>query len=228
MASQTSALLSAVAQSLADPRDRVLFGATPLLMMPRFGTLPPLPPMGKRYVAATDGLYLQARSRALEVTLRYAPSPSLPFGSLTESVHLPGGPIPRALFEELARQAAAHAPLEWAARVHWNSEAGHYEWTSPKTLKQSCASISYENADAAEDRLILDIHSHGHLSAFFSAADDASDNAGLYFASVLGHCHDPANMMAVSRIVVDGFHYALPWHPWEEATPSVNCIGVDP
>jgi len=47
-------------QAFADPRDRALLGATPTVMMPRFGELDELEPGRRRFIAARDGLYMPA------------------------------------------------------------------------------------------------------------------------------------------------------------------------
>jgi len=44
------------ADTVLDTRDRALFAATPMLMAPRFGLLPPLEIGQHRFVAAANGI----------------------------------------------------------------------------------------------------------------------------------------------------------------------------
>jgi PRTRC genetic system protein A len=199
---------------LSDPRDRLLFSHTPLLMMPKFGTLVDLPIGRRRYVGAEDGIYLQARHRALALTLPL-PEPKLPFGTLASCVHLPGGLIPRALFRDIQRRAIACAPKEWAGLVHWDDTACCYRLTEPPVTRRSTNCVSWKADVIDYERLVLDVHSHGWGADFFSPKDDQSDLFGFYFACVLGNCRSAETMTAQTRLVVDGQYFNLDWHPWE-------------
>lgn len=194
--------------------DAVLLGQTPALMMPRFSALPDLGPGCRRYVIARDGLYVQARSQALLLTMRVEKFRSpLPYGDLLESVHMVGGLIPHSMYTELQRQAIATCPDEWAAFVVYD---GAYRIVLPEVVDSSGGHISYRMGGIDESRIVLDIHSHGKFDAFFSETDDRSDNHGIYFASVLGHCHKEKSISCRSRIVIDGWHREINWHPWED------------
>lgn len=201
---------------LTNPRDRVLFSQTPMLMMPAHGTLTPVALGRRRYVAAADGVYLQARHRGLDLTLKLA-CVTLPFGPLVEHVELTGGFIPRTLYEEIATQALAHAPNEWAGLIHWRESEQRYVLTIPETVEVSGGHIRYRSDHIDRERLVLDIHSHGNGGAFFSLVDNRSDECGIHFASVLGTRHSAETMTAITRLVVDGQFFNLDWHPWEEA-----------
>jgi len=201
---------------LTHPRDRVLFTHTPMLMMPRCGRLPPLAVGHKRYIAAADGIYLQARHRALNLTLKLT-NADLPYGSLAEDVDVSGGLIPRALFDEIVEHALSAAPNEWAGLIHWRENEQRYALTIPQTVVSSASIIEYRTDGIDPHCLVLDIHTHGHGEAFFSRShDDLSDQCGIYFASVLGHCYSRHRLTAVTRLVVYGQFFTLSWHPWED------------
>lgn len=208
---------------LTDPRDRALLLQKPILMMPRFGELPPLAIGERRFIAACDGLYLQARSRTLCVAVKYAATPPLPFGALEEEIAMIGGPIPRRLYLEIERRAIAHSPLEWAGVIEWNERAACYELHEPTALERSRARITYRTGGLQEDCLVADVHSHGRFDACFSPTDDESDIFGIYFASVLGRCESADTIVVTMRFVVDGFHYPLPWHPWEDSKGGADA-----
>lgn len=112
-------------QAFADPRDRALLGATPTVMMPRFGELDELEPGRRRFIAARDGLYMEARTRALHACLLIAPSPvALPYGEGREFIRMAGGPIPAELVQDMARRVMEVHPNEWAGVVTFTPETG--------------------------------------------------------------------------------------------------------
>lgn len=210
---------AAISESLrtGDPRDAILFSQTPLLPMPRFGTLPPLEVGRRRYIVAADGLYLQARSRAMFVTCRLAEAIT-PFGELQPRIDLVDGLIPHALFAQVVRHALTHSPNEGACLIHWNPDTRGYELTIPEIVDCGQGHITYRTGMIDQDLLVLDVHTHGRYPAFFSSVDDQSDERhGCYFASVLGRCDSELTLEATSRLVVDGAFIDLPWHPWEGA-----------
>lgn len=195
--------------------DRVLLAQTPLVMMPRHCGLPPLRVGERRYVAASDGIYVQAKSLSLEVTLRYAPTPPLPFGVLSENIAMIGGLLPASMFSAFAALARQRAPVEAAALVRWNAAARCYELLPRTALAASVGHITYAVDDLDDESIVLDLHSHGDFDAFFSGTDDHSDLQGVHLSSVLGRCRDENGPMIKTRICVDGFFYPVPWAPWE-------------
>lgn len=200
---------------VSDPAQRVLLAQTPLLMMPRRGALPALRVGQRRYVAACDGIYVQARSMALEVTLLYARTPPLPFGGLPENVAFAGGLLPYAFFDSFARAARLAAPIEAAALVLWDGDRRAYRMLPRESTSASAGHITYTTGDVDDAALVLDLHSHGDGAAFFSPTDDHSDRNGVFMSCVLGHCRDPNGPEIKTRICVDGFFYPVPWVPWE-------------
>jgi len=197
------------------PRDAILLAATPTLMAPRFGRLDELAVGGRRYVAARDGWYLEARSPVVSACVRLAQAPRpLPYGTVEPYVHLAGGLLPRELLFEFLAEACAAAPQEWAAGVVYSPANHRYERVGLEVVSASDGHITYRMPDDDSDRLVLDIHSHGHGPAFFSRVDDASDLHGVYIASVLGHCTCPEAVQCVSRLVIDGYTFDLDWHPF--------------
>jgi PRTRC genetic system protein A len=208
---------------LPSARDRILFAQTPMLMMPRHGELAPLPIGRRRYVAAADGIYVQARHRALDLTLRLV-QVGLPYGVLSQRVELAGGLLPCALHQRITEHALLHFPKEWAGLVHWSDAAQRYELTIPDTIDASAGHIRYLSHSIDPERLVLDVHSHGAFPAFFSSVDNQSDQYGIYFASVFGCCQSTDSLTVVTRLVVDGHFFELDWHPWEETEDTPNAV----
>lgn len=206
---------------LTDPIDRALLLQNPVLPMPHRGHLPKLEPGERRYVIARDGLYVQAKTLALEVCVALAHTPALPFGPLESKLTLAGGLLSRECFKRMCSEAAAQSPQEWAALVHWDIEHQCYEFNTVASLHHSEAHFAYDSASREESRLVLDVHSHGSGPAFFSATDDASDRYGVYFATVLGRCDAPEHIEVRTRLVIDGLRIPLQWHPWEAGSSEI-------
>ena len=200
---------------LDDVRDRVLLMQNPVLPMPRYGDLPALEPGERRYVIANDGVYVQARTLALKVCARIAPTPPLPFGALTPRVELSGGLLPHSIFTRMCAEALAESPNEWAALVHWDGASRQYEWTATEARHRSTNRLAYDSAARDESCLVVDAHSHGAAPPFFSSTDDASDRYGVYFACVLGCCVSPESIRVCTRLVIDDLRIPLTWHPWQ-------------
>ncbi len=202
-----------MADTVLDPRDRALFCATPMLMAPRFGVLPELCVGEHRFVAAANGIFVQARSKALAVTLKVARAPRLPYGELRESVELAGGRIPVSLWEAMRTKAVARAPKEWAGVVVYEGDA--YRLIEPEVESVSGAHIRYRTEEYDDEAVALDVHSHGHGNAFFSDTDDESDRGGFYIACVLGNCRSVTGVSVKTRIALRGIFYNVEWTPWD-------------
>lgn len=206
---------------LADPRDKAILSATPTLMMPLFGPLPPVDMHRQRFVIAEDGVYLQARTPALDLCIRVSTTPQpYPYGSLGEWVCLPLGPLPYALYEEMRDRAVSVCPREWAGVVTYDPAKG-YILHEPSIESASASHIRYSTTEYADEYRVLDIHSHGRLDAFHSRDDDKSDRqGGVFLSTVLGHCDSPETVISTTRLVVNGRFFRVAWSPWEP------CAGI--
>lgn len=188
-------------------RDLAIQAALPIVAVPHDGSLPPLPMGQRRLLLAADGLYLEVAAPTLAATLRLSETP-LPFGPLQQRLVLPNGPLPAAHLKQLAGLAKATPEREVAGAVVWTPGQG-YEVVLPEVLSAGAAHVSYR--DTLDDTgLVLDLHSHGTGTAFFSSVDDASDSArpGPYLAVVLGRCDGP--MELALRFVSAPFLVPLP------------------
>ncbi|AVQ00248.1 PRTRC system protein A (plasmid) [Ahniella affigens] len=182
---------------MTHPTDAVLFAATPLIPVPRFGTLAPLDRGAKRFLAGADGLYVQSSTEAMEVTMKLAPV-KLPFGECCERIVLPNGPIPMALIKDFIRASRQSYPNEIAAAIVLG-DAGHYELVWPEVQSASGGHVRYVDSVVNDDRLVVDLHSHGEHDAFFSRTDDESDcsRRGPYMAFVVGRLRSERPQVAV-------------------------------
>ena len=194
----------------ADPRDIVLFADAPTLMVPRFGTLPDLACGRRRYLAAADGFYLQARSPVLDLCVRLAPV-SLPYGPLSQYVQLLHGGIPESIGDELTALAIAGGVTEIAALVV--AGANGYEVIQPPVESASAGHVRYRRNVVDEESVVVDVHSHGPGAAYFSPVDDAGfDRCGVHYSVVFGRC--TGQLEWACRLCVHGTYFDLDHLPW--------------
>lgn len=192
-----------------DTRDDVLFSLCPPVPVPRFGTLDDLAVGRKRFLLASDGVYLEVRSEALHARLRIAPV-QLPYGSTNEFLRPAGGPLEVSWLGQLANLALCDGTREVAAGIVRGPEG--WALVEPPVLSASGSHVTY--ADVFEDKaLLIDMHSHGAHPEYFSAIDDESDMSreGPYIAVVLGRCQSRETLKSCMRFVCPP--YLIPLSP---------------
>jgi PRTRC genetic system protein A len=111
-------------------------------------------------------------------------------------------------------QAAAYADdsREWAGWIVWAKEEG-YSYL-PLDFEASAASVFIGQRPALSEgtHLVIDIHSHGRMKAFFSSTDDVDDSGGVRLSVVLGSYsrgEGKHNFLYKCRAIVEGFFFDL-------------------
>ncbi|MCK6376879.1 MAG: PRTRC system protein A [Zoogloea sp.] len=179
------------AQAATHLMDTYIARTTPTLPMPH-GPFEALAQPGHRFLVAREGLYLEARRRWLHAVLPLAASPvALPYGSATavQGMQLLCNSIPEALLREFEQLARAALPLEAAAWVVWHETSRRFRLQPLVALEATATHLQYTRPILDDGwELVLDLHSHGALGAFFSTQDDADDRASgeVKLAGVVG------------------------------------------
>lgn len=195
--------------------DIALLAAAPVAAVPRYAPFHPLQESGHRFLLAADGLYLEVRRPWLHYIHQLAKhtAVAIPFGEITKKCELDFGSIGSALpqMKEFAAEAKADAPLEAAASLLWNHVEKSWRIEYPKIIGEATqGSIQYEQVVPGEDEsLAIDLHSHGHLGAFFSETDNADDRGSVKIAGVLGNL-DKAQPTVAFRMCVLGLYIEIP------------------
>lgn len=205
-----------------DPRDAVLQSTCPVVIAPRFGALPPMPP-GQRLIAAANGLFVQVKLDWLDCVHCLTPQGlglPLPYGSLKEHLRFAFGVLPIRLIEQFV-DAGRHAlPNESAGALIYSRSNRRLRLAICEPAHCSPTRIDYRlPLMAADETLAVDLHTHGRLPAFWSDEDDRDDQ-GIKVAGVFGRLHEdrPA---ACFRLVLNGLYLALP-HPWATSSPGAR------
>lgn len=176
----------------------------PTVIAPREGLLAPADKAGTRYVTANDGLWREVTLPWIRVVHQIAVSDfKLPYGSVKEEVDIKFEAIPRVLRQQFYRDALAAMPNEMAAAMIWNSESGAWRYEMRPALEATPVHIDYQEVILGRgEHLVLDLHSHGSLDAFFSAEDDADDAGSMKFSGVIGSLKEdePSSVMRLSML----------------------------
>jgi len=188
--------------------DAALQGATPTFMVPRHEPFIPMEKPGHRFLAARDGLWLEARRAWLYLChpLAYQPFVPMPYGDLTPVIEVQS--IPPGLVAEFLAVAKRAAPAECAAWIVWNSATGVRRLQHMIATTGTAQTVEFSRPRLDDDEhLLLDIHSHGDASAYFSGKDDLDDMGEFKLSGVLGRVNDRVEM--AFRLCANGLYIRL-------------------
>jgi PRTRC genetic system protein A len=204
-------------------KDRLIQERFPTIMTPRYEDLMPCLPHQTRLLMARGGLYIDTLQSfgAFRRHLWFADR-DLPYGEVTEADEFSGilgDRQVRKIFESyILPQAAEYAEdnREWAGWIVWTKEEG-YSYL-PLGFEASTASvfIGHRPVLPGGTHLVIDVHSHGAMKAFFSSTDDVDDSGGVRLSVVLGSYsrnEGQHSFLYKCRAVVEGFFFDLEVEP---------------
>ena len=194
--------------------DRALLAAAPVAAVPRHAPFHPLQDNGHRFLLAEDGLHLEVRRPWLHYIhpLAKQAAVAIPYGAIASKFELDFGKIGSALpqMKEFAAKAKADAPVEAAASLLWNHIEKTWRIAYPEIIGEATAShINYHQVEPGPDEsMVIDLHSHGHASAFFSTTDDADDRGAMKISAVFGNL-DTEKPTVAFRLCVLGLYIPI-------------------
>jgi PRTRC genetic system protein A len=173
--------------------DEAILKTFPLLAVPASGCPAPAAASGTRYLVAHNGLWREISLPWVLVRHQIASSVlQLPYGALCAEVEFRCGPVPLALLGAFGGEARAHAPQEVAGAFLWNAASRRWKYASRPVRCAGDSHVAYDEVRLAQDEhLVVDVHSHGHHPAFFSAQDDRDDAGAMKVSLVLGNLDQP-------------------------------------
>lgn len=194
--------------------DMALLAAAPIAAVPRHAPFHPLQENGHRFLVAADGFYLEVRRPWLHFIHQLAPrgAVAMPYGAIEKKCELDFKSIGSALpqMKEFAGQARAHAPIEVAAMLLWDHRKKTWRIEYPEVEDASAGHVRYRTVEPGPDEsLALDLHSHGHLGAFFSTTDDEDDRGAVKISGVFGNL-DTGKPTVAFRMCVLGLYIPIP------------------
>lgn len=196
-----------------NPLDQTLQNACPTIMVPKYEPLDPLSTPGHRYLAASDGLWVEIYRPWLHCIWPIARQTemAMPYGELKKKVTLAFGSIPKELYNRFISDAVDAFPDEHAAWLVWNNLTKNLEYKPLKLLWVTSSKLKIIRPDLADHELLaVDLHSHGEHPASFSAVDDADDCDEVKLSYVVGDLHlDPHS--EVCRLCIGGACIPINW-----------------
>lgn len=171
------------------PADIALQQVCPTTIVPKFGQFDCLAKNGHRFLAASDGLWVEIRRPWLHVVWPIAQQSDypMPYGSVEQKIEFSFGRIERSLIDQFLKEARQHLPNEFGAWLVWDNRDKrllyrNLEITSAGPMKLQ---VIHPKLDDHES-LAVDLHSHGVLPAFFSVEDDRDDLMSVKISGVFG------------------------------------------
>ena len=163
--------------------------AFPVLAVPAAGPVPIATACGTRYLVGHDGVSRELTLPWIRVCELVAPSAlALPFGRVEDAVEFRCGPLPDRVLREFTHHAQRALPHEMAGAFLWNSRADSWRFLARPTRSADDSHVHYlEVRPQQDEHLVIDAHSHGGHSAFFSEVDDADDAGAMKVCLVLGN-----------------------------------------
>jgi len=152
------------------------------------------------YIVGSNGVFIDAESRLMAARVKVADCEIRGLAPIEPKVSLTYGSIPQRFFD-----LALDLFLSDISSEHYVAVIGDagYHFYIPVQDK-SAGSVVYETGTS----VVLEIHSHGQMGAWFSQRDN-KDETGLKLYGVVGKLH--ATPIVKLRVGVYGYFQELPW-----------------
>ncbi len=154
------------------------------------------------YILAANGLFIEASNPMLAARVPVSECEVRGLAPMKTKITLTYGSIPQHFFD-LALDTFLAAP-DRERYVAVTAAAGYHFYVPVQDEGE--ASVVYQMGDS----VVLDVHSHGHMAAFFSRQTDDKDETGLKLYVVVGRLN--ATPVVKLRVGVYGYFHSLTWH----------------
>lgn len=207
-----------------DPTAAAVLDAVPCYPVPPSGSSPAIEALsasraGHGFIVGSDGMMLILRRPWLKLNWRVTEGPEChaPYGEVGEdTIILRCGLVPAHLVDEVLAHFHQALPNEAAAFIIWNERTGEFSIDFPEIYEATPARLVYRTPQPGPDcHVLVDIHSHGVMAAFFSATDNADDANATKIAVVVGHLLEPNGQSMATRLCAGGMFLPLPRPPFE-------------
>lgn len=188
--------------------DQILQRTCPTIMVPRFEDLPPLTENGHRFLVAQDGLWLEVKRPWLHLVWPVAEKcyqVAMPYGALQPAITFEFDSLPRDLIDSFIDDARRALPNEYAAWIIWNSETGKFSYCPLAANSAGPAHLKLDRPVLGEhEHLVVDIHSHANMNAFFSGEDNRDDAGEVKLSIVVGRLGSNQQISSKIRLCANG------------------------
>ncbi|MFA6120896.1 MAG: PRTRC system protein A [Sideroxydans sp.] len=195
-----------------DSRDVANQFVMPTVMVPSYSELEELDTPGNRLLMASNGVWLEVCRAWLYVREQVALPPRIPvpYGLVRKELRFGFGKLPTAMVTQFIEVARIRSPNECAAWVVWNQRTNEWKLLMLEERSVGPAHVEVDRPTLGEDEhMVLDLHSHGLLDAFFSGTDNYDDGRGeVKIAGVIGNLDQP-EVTASFRLCANGVFVPL-------------------
>lgn len=167
------------------------------------GPLPEITDCLYAYIMAGNGIFLKATREGLDVLIPVSNSKIAGLPTLTPYVSLSCG-VPKNLLLTALELSQRNFPNEM---LFWFNLNDRWSMDVPDQLTRPASVMPVDNMDARGTSALIDLHSHGALSPFFSPIDD-KDEQGFRIYAVIGEV-DKVPKLCV-RVGVYGHYFDIP------------------
>ncbi len=198
--------------TVTDSRDALLQELVPTIMVPKYGVLQPLESAGRRFLAASDGLWLEVKTDWLHLTWPLAKQNkvAMPYGTLEKKAEFLYGAFPVHLVREFLGYARETFPNECAAWFIWDSAQREFMYRPLRAIRTGVGHLKYERPNlSSNESLVCDMHSHGPEHAYFSRTDDRDDCGETKISGVVGEIGGEGAPSACFRLCAAGITLPL-------------------
>ncbi|MNK27621.1 hypothetical protein D3C87_459830 [compost metagenome] len=136
---------------------------------------------------------LRGQNRHIRLKVESIPGYTPP--QINEVVNfLPAGKVPISLFDRVVAffkqvMEVKKSDLEAMAWICWNQEQGYHIIIPNQTVSKASASYDWSSLPAGTT-IVVDIHSHNTMGAFFSGTDNRDDSNAIGFSGVVGQINN--------------------------------------
>lgn len=182
------------------------------------------------YITAPEGIFKQVKlsnDRYVRLKVNEIPgvkSLTLPDLRVQEELNfLPAGKVPSAFLDQIVEffrkvMEVKQKDYEAHAWILWTKEDGYFISIPPQVVSK--ASVKFEYSPEALPTgavIVVDIHSHNTMNAFFSGTDNANDRMGIYYSGVIG------------KLTRDSYEYTFRFNLQEDKrTCTLDDIFIQP
>lgn len=171
------------------------------------GLLPPSNALAYQYILAAAGVFLRAENRFFDVLLPIARCPIRGLAPLEPYFRLKVPRLPGLLLAtvlEDARQARRPNGDLSEALYHFRHDGARVRVAKPAQRATATCVVA---AEGNTSNVILDLHSHGNMSAFWSETDNG-DEQGFRVYGVIGRLDERPEIRL--RLGVYGYWFPIP------------------
>ena len=160
---------------------------------------------GQRYIVGRQGLYREVSTPwLLSRALVAATEMPTPYGEVEEVATLKCVSPPADLWREFIAYAKTVSPVECAGLMIWNVNTGCWRLAIREVTHASSDRVDYMEPTLVDDEIaVVDVHSHGLYSAYFSSLDNQDDIGSIKVSAVIGRLDQESPEVAIRLVCIE-------------------------